>query len=71
MLEHHRTECTGEWRLVEREGRGHFVCEACGALHLATPARRKAAVDEILAGTVLRQLADEGANRASDLDDAA
>ena len=71
MLEHHQTECTGEWRLVVREGRGHFACDQCGALYLETASRRKAAVDEILAGTFLRQLADEGANCAEDLDDAA
>ena len=69
MLEHTKTECVGEWRLV-MEGERRLVCEGCGAEFAATPARRKAAIDENLAGTFLRRLADEG-EAVRDLDDVA
>jgi hypothetical protein len=52
------------------DGERHLECEGCGARYVATPARRKAAVDENLAGTFLRRLANEGA-RAPGLDDVA
>lgn len=70
MVEHRITNCTGEWRLVMGEGERHLECEGCGARYAATPARRKAAVDENLAGTFLRRLANEGA-RPPGLDDVA
>ena len=69
MLEHAKTECVGEWRLV-MEGERRLMCEGCGAEFAATPARRKAAIDENLAGTFLRRLADEG-EAVRDLDDVA
>lgn len=72
MLDHKRLECTGEWRLVMNEGNRHLECDACCALYVATPGRRKAAIDENLAGTFLKRLANEGSNAAApDLDDAA
>jgi hypothetical protein len=60
MLEHRNAECTGEWRLVLGGENRQIVCAGCGAEFRATPALRRAAVDEILAGSYLRQLADEG-----------
>lgn len=69
MLEHRKTECIGEWRLVMGEEGHHLECEVCGAQYTATPARRKAAVDENLAGTFLRRLANEGSEATADLDD--
>jgi hypothetical protein len=73
MLEHRNVECTGEWRLVVRGENRQIVCAGCGAEYVATPARRRAAVDEILAGSYLRRLADEGADAdvGSDLDEVA
>lgn len=70
MVEHTKSDCTGEWRLVMGEGERRLECDGCGARYTATPARRKAAVDENLAGAFLRRLANEGA-RAPDLDDVA
>lgn len=73
MLEHRREECTGEWRLVLRGDVRQIACAQCGAEYIATPARRRAAVDENLAGTFLRRLADEGDSSEAepDLDDVA
>lgn len=75
MLDHRKSNCTGEWRLVMDGGERQLICEHCGARYVATPARRKAAVDENLAGTFLRRLAEEGAGSpewdASELDDVA
>lgn len=60
MLDHRKSDCTGEWRLVMNIGERQLICGNCGARYVATPARRKAAVDENLAGTFLKRLAEEG-----------
>jgi hypothetical protein len=69
MLEHSKTDCVGEWRLV-MDGERRLICVSCAAEYVATPALRKAAIDENLAGTFLRRLADEG-DTVRDLDDVA
>jgi hypothetical protein len=68
MLEHRNAECTGEWRLVQSGENRQIVCAGCGAEFRATPARRRAAVDEILAGSYLQRLADEGTVGDAELD---
>jgi hypothetical protein len=73
MLEHRCAECTGEWRLILNGEDRLIACARCGAEYAATPARRRAAVDEILAGAYLRRLTNEGVGSYGDpdLDDVA
>ena len=64
-IEHAVPECTGEWRLVVREGRRVLACDGCGVEHAPTPGRRQAAADENIAGAYLRRLTSEGRDAAA------
>lgn len=62
VLRHWNTDCPGDWHMGGDGETCQLYCEACGAHLPATAALREEAIEENVAGELLRRLADEGAS---------
>lgn len=60
FLPHASDDCTGEWALIGRRGRGLWRCTICGAEHASTREHDAASDREYARGVQLRSQARQG-----------